>query len=170
VRPPVTALLLAAPKIISTADAAQTNKVFVFHGKIQAVDAAARSLTLQAAKWTYVFSVTDKRRIARNGITQKFSELKAGEEADVDMRIGPGGKGIAVSARRICSEQERNAEPLMRKLQTPMTAKAEAPNPRTQAPKNSQIPTTDKRRVRPISFEIWSLGFIWGLEFGFWDF
>jgi TonB family protein len=82
-----------------TADAAAAagNKIFVFHGKIQAVDAAARTLTLQMDKQSYVFVVTDQTKIVRSGKAQKFADLKQGQPAEVEMQIGPGGKGIAVS-------------------------------------------------------------------------
>jgi hypothetical protein len=128
----VTALLLAAPKIISTADAAQTNKVFVFDGKVRSVDLAARTFTLQAKKRTYIFSVTDQTRIARNVTPQKFADLKADQDAQVDMKIGPGAKVSLRRHGRICFEQERNAvrfalfgpvranqEPLKQKSQIP---------------------------------------------------
>jgi TonB family protein len=76
---------------------AATNKVFVFRGRIQTVDAAARTFTLQAEKKTYVFSVTDQTKIARDGAIQTFSGLKRGQDAEVEMRIGPDGKGVALS-------------------------------------------------------------------------
>jgi hypothetical protein len=78
---------------------AANNKLFVFHGKIQAVDAAARTFTLQAKKQSYVFVVTDQTKMVRNGKAQKFADLKQGQPAEVEMQIGPGGKGLAVSVR-----------------------------------------------------------------------
>ncbi len=81
------------------ANAAQNanNKLFVFHGKIQAVDTAARTFTLQMNERSYVFVVTDQTRIVRNGKAQQFADLKQGQPAEVEMKIGPGGKGMAVS-------------------------------------------------------------------------
>jgi hypothetical protein len=75
---------------------AATGKIFVFRGRIQAVDAAARTFILQAEKKTYVFSVTDQTKIARNGATQGFTYLKRGQDAEVDMQIGSDGKGVAL--------------------------------------------------------------------------
>jgi hypothetical protein len=75
------------------------NKLFVFHGKIQALDTAARTFTLQADKQSYVFVITDQTKIIRNGKAQQFSDLKQGQLAEVEMQIGPGGKGMAVSVR-----------------------------------------------------------------------
>ena len=75
------------------------NKLFVFHGKIQAVDTAARTFTLQSNKESYVFVVTDQTKIDKNGKAQKFADLKQDQLAEVDMHIGPGGKGMAVSVR-----------------------------------------------------------------------
>ncbi len=76
---------------------AATKKVFVFQGRIRAVDAAARTFTLQAEKKSYVFSVTDQTKIVRNGAAQTFTDLKRGQDAEVDMRIGPDGRGVALS-------------------------------------------------------------------------
>ncbi len=82
--------------IVEKAPAAATRKVFVFQGKIQAVDTVARTFMLQAEKKTYVFSVTDETKIIHNGATQSFSDLKRGQVAEVDMKLGPDGKGVAV--------------------------------------------------------------------------
>jgi Domain of unknown function (DUF5666) len=84
-----------------TANAARNanNKLFVFHGKIQAVDTAARTFTLQTDKQNYVFVVTDQTKIDKNGKAQKFADLKQGHLAEVEMQIGTGGKGMAVSVR-----------------------------------------------------------------------
>jgi hypothetical protein len=46
---------------------AANNKLFVFHGKIQAVDTATRTFTLQTDKQNYVFVVTDQTKIDKNG-------------------------------------------------------------------------------------------------------
>jgi TonB family protein len=75
------------------------NKLFVFAGKIQAVDTAARTFTLQTDKQSYVFVVTDQTKIVRNGKAQNFADLKQGQITEVEMQIGPGGKGMAVSVK-----------------------------------------------------------------------
>jgi TonB family protein len=77
------------------------NKLFVFHGKIQAVDTAARTFTLQTNKQNYVFVTTDQTKITRNGKAQQFADLKPGQPAEVEMQIGAGDKGMAVSVRLI---------------------------------------------------------------------
>ncbi len=78
---------------------AASNKLFVFLGKIQAVDTAARTFTLQAKKQSYVFVVTGQTNIVRNGKAQRFADLKQGQLAEVEMQIGPGGRGMAVSVK-----------------------------------------------------------------------
>jgi TonB family protein len=93
---------------VSAADKA-TNKLFVFHGKIKAVDAATRTFTLQADKQSYVFVVTDQTKIVKNGKAQQFVDLKLGEPAEVEMQIGPGGRGMAVSVRLEFSSRELNS-------------------------------------------------------------
>jgi TonB family protein len=86
-----------------------SNKIFVFHGNIQSVDPAARTLALQMDKRSYVFVVTDQTRIVRNGKAQKFADLKQGEFAEVEMKIGPGGKGMAVAVRLGLSPRESSS-------------------------------------------------------------
>lgn len=78
---------------------AATSKVFVFRGRIRAVDTAARTFTLQGDKKTYVFNVTGRTRIIRNGISEGFFALKRGQDAEVDMKIGPDGTGVALAVR-----------------------------------------------------------------------
>lgn len=51
-----------------------------------------RTFTLQADGRGYVFFVTSETRIARDGTALKFSNLKAGQDAEVEMKPGPGGK------------------------------------------------------------------------------
>jgi hypothetical protein len=94
-----------------TANAARdaTNKLFVFHGQIKAVDAAARTFTLQTDKQIYVFVVTDQTRIERNRKRQQFADLKPSQPAEVEMKIGPGGKGMAVSVKLEFSSRELNS-------------------------------------------------------------
>jgi hypothetical protein len=55
-------------------------------------------------------------------------------------------------------------------FQTPISAKAEAPNPNFQALKNDQIPMMKRQPVALMMFGICSLGFVWTLGCGFWNF
>lgn len=75
------------------------NKIFVFHGTIKTVDTAARTFTLQSNKESFLFVVTDRTKIDKNGKPQQFADLKKGQLAEVDMQIGGGGKGMAVAVR-----------------------------------------------------------------------
>ena len=75
------------------------NKIFVFHGTIKTVDTAARTFTLQSNKENFLFVVTDRTKIDKNGKSQQFADLKRGQLAEVDMQVGPGGKGMAVAVR-----------------------------------------------------------------------
>lgn len=78
---------------------AATQRVFVFRGRIQAVDSAARTLTLQADKKTYVFTVTEQTKISRSGRAQQFMDLKHGQDVEIEMKIGSDGKGVALSVK-----------------------------------------------------------------------
>ena len=95
----------------ATASAAvdASNKIFVIRGKIQAVDVAAGTLTLQVGRHSYVFVVTDQTRIVTKGRAQKFADLKQGQFAEVEMKIGPGGKGMAVLIQLGFSSSELNS-------------------------------------------------------------
>jgi TonB family protein len=85
------------------------NKLFVFDGKIQWVDPAARTFTLQINERSYVFVVTDQTKIVRKGKTQQFADLKQGQPAEVEMKIGPGGKGMAVLIQLGFSSRESSS-------------------------------------------------------------
>ena len=114
-----------------TANAAvdASNKIFVFRGKIQAVDVAAGTLTLQTDKQSYVFVVTDQTRIATKGRAQKFADVKQGQPAEVEMKIGPGGKGMAVLIQLGYSSGELNSR--IRTLQFQAFFSGTAPDGKT---------------------------------------
>jgi TonB family protein len=75
------------------------NKIFVFHGTIKTVDTAARTFTLQSNKQSFLFVATEQTRIDKNGKPKQFADLKKGQLAEVDMQVGPGGKGMAIAVR-----------------------------------------------------------------------
>jgi hypothetical protein len=85
--------------LLATASVAQaaTKKIFVFEGKIQAVNGAGRTFTLRTNTKPYTFSVTEQTRIIQNRMFRNFGDLKSGQDAEVEMTIGPEGKGIALS-------------------------------------------------------------------------
>jgi TonB family protein len=78
---------------------AATGKVFVFRGRIQSVDVPGRTFTLQGDKKTYLFTLTDKTQISQHRWPQSFYALKPGQDAEVEMKIGPDSKGVALSVR-----------------------------------------------------------------------
>jgi TonB family protein len=90
-------LLLFSLLLTAVAAQAAPRKVFVFDGKIRAIDGAARTFTLQTNIKPYTFSVTEQTRIIHNGMFRSFGDLKSGQDAEVEMTIGPDGKGIALS-------------------------------------------------------------------------
>jgi len=126
-------LLLAALCLTfgGTANAvrAANNKLFVFDGKIQAVDMAARTFTLQVDKQSYVFVVTNQTKIVRNRKAQKFADLKRGRFAEVEMQVGPGGKGMAVSIR--LGFDSRQLDSRVRELQWQSLFTATTPDGKT---------------------------------------
>jgi hypothetical protein len=96
----VVLLGVLALSFVGTANTARSaNKIFVFHGTIKTVDTTARTFTLQSNKQSFLFVVTDQTKIVSNGKAQEFADLKKGQLAEVDMQIGPGGKGTAVAIR-----------------------------------------------------------------------
>jgi TonB family protein len=78
---------------------AATGKVFVFRGRIQSVDVPGRKFTLQGDKKTYLFTLTDKTQITQHRGPQSFYALKPGQDAEVEMKIGPDGKSVALSVK-----------------------------------------------------------------------
>ena len=63
------------------------------------VEASAKTFTLSGDGKSYVFHVTPGTRIGWHRGALKFSDLKAGQEAEVEMILGPGGEGRATVVR-----------------------------------------------------------------------
>ena len=87
------------------AEAAATHKIYVFNGRIQGVKPAARSFTFTGDGKSYEFTVTPETRLTRKGKPVPFSTLLAGEDAEVEMKVGPGGKGVALSIKLTTRER-----------------------------------------------------------------
>jgi TonB family protein len=95
-------LLLAASLLATYATAATaSNKLFVFYGEIETVDPSSGTFTLRSDKGRHVFNVTKDTRILRDRTALQLENLKAGQLAEVEMRIGAGGKGLATSVKLI---------------------------------------------------------------------
>jgi TonB family protein len=109
--------------LINIALATEGNKVFAFYGKIQAVDPGTKSFTLRANKRPYVFSVTDQTKIFGSGNPLQFADLKQGQEAEVNMKVGPGGKGMAVLIILASGSREVRSSVLKLEFQSLFTAK-----------------------------------------------
>jgi TonB family protein len=90
---------------------AATKKVFVFRGIIQAVNTTVRTFTLRGEKQTYVFIVTDQTKIVLDGAAQKFTDqVMRNQCAEVDTKVGPDGKGVALSVKLTsCSDVAERA-------------------------------------------------------------
>ncbi len=74
---------------------AATGKAYVFRGKIQTINHARRSFTLLSEKKAYVFKVTPETKITQGGASVKFGNVWRGQNAEVTMKVGPAGEGIA---------------------------------------------------------------------------
>lgn len=92
-------LVLAAFLPLSHAAAATSNKLFVFYGQIETVERSAGTFTLRSDKGRHVFAVTEGTKILRDGTTLPLENLRAGQFAEVEMRIDAGGKGVATSIK-----------------------------------------------------------------------
>ncbi len=62
------------------AGAATASKPIPYHGKVAAVDAAAKTFTIKGKQKDRVFAVTDKTVITKDGAPADLSALAAGEE------------------------------------------------------------------------------------------
>src|SRR6188474_2125150 len=88
--------LLAIDVMTAGNVAAASEKTYVFRGKVQSFDSAARTLTLLSGNKAYVFKVTDETKLLESGVTRKFTRLWRGQNAEVTMKPGPNGEGIAL--------------------------------------------------------------------------
>jgi TonB family protein len=97
-RSAIVILFLAAFLPLHQSNAATaSNKLFVFYGEIDTVDASSRTFTLRSDKGRHVFIVTEETKILRDRTVVPLQDLKAGQLAAVEMRLGAGGKGLATS-------------------------------------------------------------------------
>ncbi|HSH40213.1 MAG TPA: TonB family protein [Chthoniobacterales bacterium] len=91
---------IACMFLLAEARAAAPGKVYVFNGRIVNVNAADRSFTFSGDGRSYVFYVTSDTRITwRDNKALSFSTLRAGQDAEVEMKLGPNGRGIASLVR-----------------------------------------------------------------------
>lgn len=81
----------------SARPAAGKDKVFVFYGRIDAVNRAAGTFTLLAEKRRYVFHVNESTRFTKNKRPLTFSDLRNGQAVGVEMKPGPKQEGIATT-------------------------------------------------------------------------
>jgi hypothetical protein len=98
----IVAILLGLLSISSSlAKAPLPAKLFVFHGKVQAIDPGARTFTITSELGTSVFDVTNETRIVRHPHAVRFQQItldkmKVGEEAEVFVAGGSTRRATAV--------------------------------------------------------------------------
>ncbi len=68
-----------ASKPAATEKAAES-KAIPYHGKVEAVDATAKTFTIKGKEKDRVFSITDKTVITKDGAAADISAITAGEE------------------------------------------------------------------------------------------
>lgn len=90
-------LLLAAG--LAAAKPAPASELHTFFGEVKAVDLAAKTLTLKSRGKSYVFHLTKETKISSFRTHIRLEQVRPGQTAKVVMRIGEGGRGIAVSIR-----------------------------------------------------------------------
>lgn len=92
-------LVLAAFLPLSATAAATSDKLFVYYGQIETVEPSAGTFTLRSDKGRHVFGVTKETKILRDRTAVPLQDLRGGQFAEVEMRIGAGGKGLAASVK-----------------------------------------------------------------------
>jgi TonB family protein len=89
--------------------AAAGGKTYIFNGRIQEVNAGAGTFTLSGDGKLYAFRTTSGTKVTWNGNPLKTSDLKAGQEAEVEMKLAADGKGDATSVKVDSPWAPRNA-------------------------------------------------------------
>ena len=97
----VTLFLATVLPLHQSSAATPSNKLFVFYGQIETIDASSGTFTLRSNKGRHVFMVTKETKILRDRAVVPLQNLKAGQLAEVEMRVGAGGKGLATSVKLI---------------------------------------------------------------------
>jgi hypothetical protein len=83
----------------ASAKPAPASELHTFFGEVTAVDLAAKTLTLKSRGKSYVFHITRETQISSFRSHIRLEKVRPGQTAKVDMRVGDGGRGIAVSIR-----------------------------------------------------------------------
>lgn len=80
-------------------EAASSSPLHTFYGEVKAVDLAAKTLTIKAGGKKLVFQITNETKISSFHGYVSWAKIRPGQGALVVMRLGEGGKGIAVQVR-----------------------------------------------------------------------
>lgn len=81
------------------AQAPSSAPLHTFYGAVQAVDLAARTITINANGKSFVFYITNETKISSFNGYISLGKVQRGQGATVVMRLGEGNKGIAVQIR-----------------------------------------------------------------------
>jgi hypothetical protein len=84
---------------IASAKPAPAGEQHIFFGEVKAVDLAAKTLTIKSNGKTFVFHITTETKISSFRGHIRLEKVSPGQAVKVVMRVGEGGKGIALSIR-----------------------------------------------------------------------
>lgn len=76
--------------------AASSAELHTFYGDVEAVDVAAKTITLKSNRKRFVFHITNETKISSFHGHVSLDKIQRGQGATVVMRLGEGGRGIAV--------------------------------------------------------------------------
>jgi len=95
----ILAAVLLGAFIAGSCSAKTAGGLHTFYGEVKAVDLKARTITIKSGGKSFVFHVTDETKISSRHQFVRLDKIRRGQGAMVVMRLGEGGRGIAVSIR-----------------------------------------------------------------------
>jgi hypothetical protein len=99
-RPILTALVATFLSLdFASAKPAPAGELHTFFGEVKAIDLAAKTLTLKSSGKSFVFHITKETKISSFRKYIRLEQVRPGQAARVVMRVGEGGRGIALSIR-----------------------------------------------------------------------
>jgi TonB family protein len=84
---------------LTPAEAAPAGELHTFYGQVKAVDFSRKTITLKSEGKSYVFHVTNETKIRGPRGSASLGAIQVWHGAAVVMRVGEGGRGVAVIIR-----------------------------------------------------------------------
>lgn len=95
----ILAAVLSSFLVFASTPAKAATELHTFYGEVKAINLAAKTITIKSSGKSFVFHITSETKISSPHGHVRLEKIQPGQGATVVMRLGEGGRGIAVSIR-----------------------------------------------------------------------